>query len=125
MKDSQYLEEWIDGTTVCRQSTTNGFVGSLYESCLQLFASLVPLTTKLTPQSSVRVILKEELARLLSWGDGFTDGELDRTLEKNPELRSTSLEYLSGIGTTLAYSKLTSSIYSSFAKKFYQGSLRT
>jgi hypothetical protein len=105
MAHPQFLEEWIDGTTICRESLAVGFVWSLYESCMNFFAKLVPLVSKTAPSASARVILIEEVGRLLSWGDGFDDGELDRALERDSGLKSTALEYLSGLGSTLVESK--------------------
>jgi hypothetical protein len=105
MAHPQFLEEWIDGATVCRESSAVGFVWSFYESCMDFLAKLVPLVSKAAPATSARVVLNEEVGRLLSWGDGFDNGALDRALERDPELKSTALEYLSGLGTTLAESR--------------------
>jgi hypothetical protein len=101
----QFLEEWIDGATICRGSSTVGFVWSLYEGCLNFFAKLVPLVSERRSTASANKILNEEVGRLLSWGDGFDNGELDRTLERDLELKSTTLEYLSSLGTLLTNSK--------------------
>lgn len=100
-----FLEEWIDGATICRQSSAVGFVWSLYESCLHLFTTLVPLVSREPSTASAKAVLSEEVGRLLSWGDGFENGELDTALEKDPELKSTALEYLSSLGALLANSK--------------------
>jgi hypothetical protein len=101
----QFLEEWIDGATIYRGSSAVGFVWSLYEGCLNFFAKLVPLVSERRSTSSANEILNEEVGRLLSWGDGFDNGELDRILERDPELKSTTLEYLSSLGTLLSNSK--------------------
>lgn len=101
----QFLEEWIDGATICRESSAVGFVWSLYEGCLHFFAKLVPLVSKRPSTASAKAVLNEEVGRLLSWGDGFENGELDRALERDPELKSTALEYLSSLGALLANSK--------------------
>lgn len=105
MERPRLLEEWIDGTMICRESSAVGFAWSFYECCLHFFAKLVPLVSKAVPTAPAKVVLSEEVGRLLSWGDGFENGELDRTLERDPELKSTALEYLSGLGTALVDSK--------------------
>jgi hypothetical protein len=81
------------------------FVWSLYESCLNFFAKLVPLISNAVPAIPAKPALSEEVGRLLSWGDGFENGELDRTLECDLELKNTALEYLSDLGAVLANSK--------------------
>jgi len=99
MSRPQFLEEWIDGAIICRESSAVGFVWSLYEGCLNFFVKLVPLVSERRSTASANKILNEEVGRLLSWGDGFDNGELDRTLERDPELKSATLEYLSSLGT--------------------------
>lgn len=101
----QLLEEWIDGTTLWRESSAVGPVWSLYEGCLNFFAKLLPLVPTRRSTVSANAILNEEAGRLLAWGGGFENGELDRTLETDLELKSTTLEYLSSLGTLLANSK--------------------
>jgi hypothetical protein len=63
----------------------------------------------LLPSTNSRVItaesFNEELGRLFAWGDGFEGGKLDETLESAPELRTTVLEFLVGLGCILSGSK--------------------
>jgi hypothetical protein len=62
-------------------------------------------TLRFLSATSAKLILSEEVGRLPSWGDSFEHGELDRTLERDPELKNTALECLSDLGTALADSK--------------------
>jgi hypothetical protein len=105
MDRPQFLEEWIDGATICRESSAVGIVWSLYEGCLNFFAHLIPFISKKPSTALTDAILNEEVGRLFAWGDGFENGELDRTIERDLELKNTALEYLSSLGTLLTNSK--------------------
>jgi hypothetical protein len=98
----QFLEEWIDGTNICRESSSVGFVWTLYDGCLHFFAKLVPLVSRKRITASTKAILSEELGRLFSWADGFESGELDNALDRDSEIQTTTLEYLSSLGSILA-----------------------
>jgi hypothetical protein len=107
MTHNDFLEEWIDGTSICRQTsqTVPGFVWNIYDSCLQLFIKLVPLVPSIKSRASTVESFKEQLGRLLAWGDGFEGGKLDETLESAPELKRTILEFLAALGSILSGSK--------------------
>jgi hypothetical protein len=114
-RNVQFLEEWIDGTTIKKLGVSSGddrnSTGStwnLYDHILQLFSTLVPLASKSPPVVSKKDTrsLKESLGRLYLWGDGFGDGRLEFILEESDDLKETVVTLLIVIGKILISSKL-------------------
>jgi hypothetical protein len=114
-RNVQFLEEWIDGTTIQKSGVDSGddrnaagFAWNLYDHILQLFSKFVPLASKSPPVVSKKDTrsLKESLGRLYLWGDGFGDGRLEFILEESDDLKETIVTLLIVIGKILISSKL-------------------
>jgi hypothetical protein len=60
------LLEWIDGATICRESSAAGFVWSLYEGCLHFFCETCAACFEKASTTLAKAVLNEEVDRLLS-----------------------------------------------------------
>jgi hypothetical protein len=96
------VEDWI--TRACeapislQKASIDAFepAWQLYGGCLNLFAYLCR-----SHEEDKNAMLREELMRLYLWGEGFSDGRLDKSLKCSDELRRTVLELLCSIGRWL------------------------
>ena len=61
-------------------------------------------------QGRTPFVLKDQLAKFFLWGDGFSDGRLDKALDQSDELRNTVLELLCDLGLEIQKSVLNLSI---------------
>lgn len=85
-----------------------------YTACLRVYkivshyVGLESLSRKDVTQAASG---KEGLERLYIWGEGFSDGNLNRALEESDEIRDNVLELLLGIGETLVRGKSQNMIF--------------
>lgn len=101
------MEEWIDGSSVHRESddvgeeNTEAFAWVLYQQTLHLFAGLLPFAPDDDGSQQHKKTLKDALGKLFLWGDGFSGGRLEVVLEECDDLKVSIISGLAAIGRTL------------------------
>ncbi|KAH9210359.1 hypothetical protein DL95DRAFT_465858 [Leptodontidium sp. 2 PMI_412] len=108
---SASLIEWIDGTSIHRvqvdgrDSAEAGFLFGFYNQILNLFSTIAPLVSRITPPVPTQDIrsLKENVGSLFLWGDGFRDGSLDVVVENSADLKESITTSLTTMSRILLY----------------------
>ena len=78
----------------------SNFVSTFHQQCLQTL-QLIWDCQRNRPMGRSNRRLRESIARLMLWGSGWKDGQLDDCLKCSPRLRETLTELLSGLAKVL------------------------
>jgi hypothetical protein len=104
------LLKWLDRhqkAAVLRNASTNldhevGFAATVYQTCLQLFGEMWKSFNKDRNRPRAwQAKTRENLSRLVLWGDLFDQGRLDACLDRSTDIRDCVLEGFNDIGKTL------------------------
>src|ERR1700722_17191658 len=104
------LLKWLDRhqkAAVLRNTSMNldhevGFASIVYQTCLQLFGEMWKSFNKDRNRPRAwQAKTRENLSRLVLWGDLFDQGRLDACLDRSTEIRDCVLEGFHDIGKTL------------------------
>jgi hypothetical protein len=110
LSSSAELIKWLDRhckATVHRNTSTDldhelGFASILYQTCLQLFGEIWKrLNQDRSRPRAWQAQTRDNLSRLVLWGDFLDHGSLDACLERSTEIRDCVFEVFHGIGKTL------------------------
>ena len=110
MTSATYTRSWLetnsfDPDAASRRSEHDdeaGLATRLYISCRESLADMCSSE----PSGPQSLLLREELAKLYLWGQGFGPEELDTALEYSEDARDVVLNALSSIGRSLLRGKL-------------------
>ena len=104
------LLKWLDRhhkATIHRNTSTDpdhelGFASILYQTCLQLFGEIWKrLRQDRKRPRAWQAWTRDNLSRLVLWGDFLDHGRLDACLDRSTEIRDCVLEVFHNIGKTL------------------------
>lgn len=112
MTSASYTRSWLEANTSepdapCQRPEYDGEEGlatRLYVSCPEALRNICSSRSRLEELRSL--LLREELAKLYLWGQGFGPGELDNALEYSEDARAVVLHALGSIGQSLLRGKL-------------------
>ncbi|KAL9607427.1 MAG: hypothetical protein Q9167_007662, partial [Letrouitia subvulpina] len=107
-KDGELVRHWLASGVLENGGAMHGdgLAMKLYRTCLDIIQEICQQRVPLVGERSLRgptELLREELGKLYLWGESFTPGQLDKTLNHAEDLRTVVIKALQQIGKLLLH----------------------